>query len=183
MQIFQISVVSVGQWDGTVYTTVRTRARTSVIYLHSINPYQHLQQTNNTCSKLNYTVFSLSQEVNIELHPEGSPCSNCSSQTLNYLVYLHQTCHLDLTFLSQKDHVSVSQDLHSIATHQCNITNGLGQITCDSNQHFWVGYDILSHTLILHPHRPFDYCVTDAKVFLSWSLSANWQLQEEHSVA
>ena len=89
MQIFQISVVSVGQWD--VYT-VRTRARTSVIDLHSINPYQHLQQTNNTCSKLNYTVFSLSQELNIQLRPEGSPCSNCSSQTLNYLVYLHQTC-------------------------------------------------------------------------------------------
>ena len=29
----------------------------------------------------------------------------------------------------------------------------------------FIGYDDLSHTLILHPHCPFDYCINDAKVF------------------
>ena len=50
-------------------------------------------------------------------------------------------------------------------TNQCNITNGVGQITRDSGQHFWVGYDTSSHELILHPYCPLDYCVNDAVVF------------------
>ena len=45
-------------------------------------------------------------------------------------------------------------------THHCNITNGLGHITRDSGQQFWVGYDSQSDGLILHPHCPFDYCVS-----------------------
>ena len=50
-------------------------------------------------------------------------------------------------------------------TNQCNITNGLGKITRDSSEHFWVGYDNSSQELILHPYCTFDYCVNDAKVF------------------
>jgi len=30
-------------------------------------------------------------------------------------------------------------------TNNCTIRNGVSQITCDSNQHFWVGYDHQSH--------------------------------------
>ena len=79
---------------------------------------------------------------------------------------INQTCPpVDLTCLSQQDLVSVSQDLHMQYTNQCNITNGLGQITRDSGQHFWVGFNNLSHELILYSLCPFDYCVNDAKVF------------------
>ena len=38
------------------------------------------------------------------------------------------------------------------------VTNGIGQITRESHQHFWVGYDNQSHELILHPQCPLDYC-------------------------
>ena len=48
-------------------------------------------------------------------------------------------------------------------TNQCNITNGLGQITRDTNQYFWVGNS--SQELILHPHCPFYYCVNQRVVF------------------
>ena len=55
----------------------------------------------------------------------------------------------------------MSQDLQNV---QIN-ANGLGQITRDPGQQFWVGYADLSHELILHPHCPLDYCVSDAKIF------------------
>ena len=49
--------------------------------------------------------------------------------------------------------------------NQCNITNGLGQVTRDSSQHFWVGFNTSSHKLILHPYCLFNFCANDAKVF------------------
>lgn len=49
-------------------------------------------------------------------------------------------------------------------TSRCNITDGLGRITRDSHDQFWVGYD-QSHGLILHPHCPLDYCVSHTVEF------------------
>ena len=71
-ETFQVSVVALGQRNGTVPITVST------IYLGTGDLFgsQHHQQVNNTCTKLNYTVHSLSQRVGIELHAESSPCSN-----------------------------------------------------------------------------------------------------------
>ena len=59
-ETFQVSVVAVGQRHGTVPSRV-----VSTIY-QSANPShlpdsQHLQQVNNMCTKLNYTVLSLSE--------------------------------------------------------------------------------------------------------------------------
>ena len=82
-ETFQISVVAAGQRDGTVSSTVRSTASTSDINFHTINPNQYLQQTNSICTKLNYTLFSLSPEVNIQLYPEDSPCSNSYGRILN----------------------------------------------------------------------------------------------------
>ena len=49
--------------------------------------------------------------------------------------------------------------------HKCTITNVVGNITRDSGQQFWVGYDDQSHGLILNPLCPFDYCVSRAVNF------------------
>ena len=52
-------------------------------------------------------------------------------------------------------------------TNNCNITNGIGQITRKFDDMFWVGYDQTnqSHGLILHPNCSFDYCVNRTVVF------------------
>ena len=53
-------------------------------------------------------------------------------------------------------------------TNNCTITNGLGNITRNSGQHFWVGYDDTSQSddkLILHPLCPYNYCVNYEVVF------------------
>ena len=165
-EMFHFSVVAVGQRDGTVSSTVRSTARTNAIEFQPVDilDYQYLQQTRNTCTKLDYTVFSLSQEVKIELHPEGSPCLKYDSGLLKYLVKLNQTCPPGFN-ISKFKKSCVCEPRLAECTNQCNITNGLGQITRDPGQQFWVGYDDLSHELILHPHCPFDYCVNDAKIF------------------
>ena len=165
-ETFQISVVAVGQRDGMVSSTVRSTATINAIDIHQVNllDYQYLHKTNNTCTKLNYTVFSLSQKVNIELHPEGSSCFKYNGGLLTISVNLNQTCPPGFN-ISELAKSCVCEPRLAKYTNQCNITNGLGQITRDPGQHFWVGYDHLSDELILHPHCTFDYCVNDAKIF------------------
>ena len=159
-ETFQVSVVAAGQRDGVVSSIVRT---TDSINFHLLD-YQYLQQTNNTCTKLNYTVFSLSQKVFIKLYPEGSPCSLYYGRSLYFSVTINQTCPPGFN-ISKSARSCVCETRLAQYTNQCNIKNGLGHITRESNQHFWVGYDNLSHELILHPQCPFDYCVNDTKVF------------------
>ena len=73
-ETFQVSVVAVGQRNGTVPSRVISIINQEYHPSH-LPDSQHLQPANNTCTKLNYTVFSLSQYVVIELKPEDSPCS------------------------------------------------------------------------------------------------------------
>ena len=162
-----MSVVAVGQRDGTVPSTVRGTVSEILTDSNLVNllDYQYLQQANNTCTKLNYTVFSLSQLPTIYLYAEDRPCSNYGSvNELQISVNLNQTC-LPGFNISESERSCVCEPRLAKYTHQCNITNGLGQVTRDSGQVFWVGYDNQSHELILHPHCPFDYCVSHRVVF------------------
>ena len=167
-ETFQVPVVAVGQRKGTVSSTVRGTVKTdSITDSKSVNllDYQYLQQTHNACTKLNYTVFSLSWKVQIQLHPEGSPClKNIQGSIFLVELNLNQTCPPGFE-MSDSARSCICEPRLAQYTNQCNITNGLGQITHESSQHFWVGYNISSHELILHPHCPFDYCVNNAKVF------------------
>ena len=165
-ELFQLSVptVTVGQRSGTVFSTVRST--TASIDSHPVHllDYQYLQQTKNTCTKLNYTVFSLSQEVLLVLYPEGSPCSKYDGGVLHFYVKLNQTCPPGFN-ISESAKSCVCEPRLAQYTNQCNITNGVGRITRESNKQFWVGYDNLSHEPILHPQCPSDYCVKDTVVF------------------
>ena len=133
--------------------------------LIQLTSYQYLQHTNNTCTKLTYTVFSLSRKVHIKLHPGGSSqCSKYGGSSLHILVTINQTCPPGFN-ISVSARSCVCEPRLAQYTNHCNITNGVGQITRESSQQFWVGYDHSSHELILHPQCTFDYCVNDAKTF------------------
>ena len=54
-ETFQVSVVAAGQRDGTVPSTVRSITDQLE---GKVLDYQYLQQANNTCTKLNYTVLN-----------------------------------------------------------------------------------------------------------------------------
>ena len=162
-ETFETSVVAVGQRHGTV------PGRVVSIIVQNVNPghlqgSQHLQQAKITCTKLNYTVFSLSHAVRIDSHAEGSPCSffgGVYMYILNMYVKLNQTCPPGFNIsISNKSCVCEPRLANYTGEHKCSITNGVGKITRDSHQQFWVGYDNQSDGLILHPLCPFDYCVS-----------------------
>ena len=179
-ETFQVSLVAVGQRDGTAPSTVRSTINYSPLailadqYIQQTNKRfapgalldsQYLQKANNTCTKLNYTVFSLSDYVVIDLHAEGSWCSKFDYQYEPYIeVNVILTCPPGFN-LSKSARSCVCEPRLANYTHQCNITNGVGRIARDSGLHFWVGYDNQSHGLILHPLCPFDYCVSQTVAF------------------
>ena len=164
-ETFQVSVVAVGQRDGTVPSTVRSSIEQE-FHPGNLPDSQHLQQTNSTCTKLNYTVSSLSQTVNIELDAEGNPCSD--PDTLFISVNLHQFCPPGFNISeSEKEKLCVCEPRLANYTNTCTIINGVGNITRKSDRQFWVGYDNRSQSdkLILHPLCPYSYCVNDEVTF------------------
>ena len=93
-ETFQVSVVAVGQRRGTVPSRVVSIIDQGFHPGH-LPDSQHLQQANNMCTKLNYTVFSLFQEVQIQLHADDSPCSVVFATDMSLLyitVSLNQNC-------------------------------------------------------------------------------------------
>ena len=167
-ETFQVSVVAVGQRNGTVAAAVRSRTLSNAVYNIPVESggkgrgFQYLQQANNTYTSLNYTVFSLSSFVTLVLYADGT-CSTFSDK-LEFNLIMYRNCPPGFR-LSQSASSCVCEQRLERYTNQCYITNGLGRITLGSNQYFWVGYDNQSHGLILHPHCPFDYCVSQTVVF------------------
>ena len=97
-ETFQVSVVGVGQRNGAVPTGVRS---TTNDYANLLD-YQYLQKMN-TCTKLNYTVFSLSRFVDIDLHAECGPCLKLGAvRQLTVKVTLNLTCPPGLHFCDHK---------------------------------------------------------------------------------
>ena len=169
-ETFQVSVLAVGQRNGIVPSTVRS----IIQYPHQteadLKDDQYLQKTSNICTNISYTVSSLSSSVYIELHAEGNPCSksdiSCISRLLFISVNLNQTCPPGFN-ISKSARSCVCEQRLAQYTDKCNITDGMGRITRNSSQQFWVGYDDQSHGLILHSHCPFDYCVSHDEVVFS----------------
>ena len=170
-ETIQLSVVAVGQRNGSVPSIVRS----SISYFNSgyenanekpigahLQDSQYLQQARNTCTELNYTVFSLHQKVFIKLQPGGSPCSNVIHTVI--AVNLNQTCPPGFN-ISISNKSCVCEQRLAKYTNDCTISSGISQITRGSGHHFWVGYDHQSDELILHPYCPLDYCVNDTVVF------------------
>ena len=160
-ETFHVSVVAVGQRNGIVPSAVRSGFNYG--YLQG---FQYIQETNSTCTKLSYTVFALpTDEVNndllLELYADG-PCTTFSDELILQLD-IKQTCPPGFNLSIAESSCICGARVEEYTNH-CNITDGLGQITRDSHDQFWVGYD-QSHGLILHPHCPLDYCVSHTVEF------------------
>ena len=66
-ETFHVSVVAVGQRNGTVFGEVMSNIDQTVNPGH-LQDSQYLQETRTTCTQLNYTIFSLSQFVRMGLY-------------------------------------------------------------------------------------------------------------------
>jgi len=88
-ETFYVSVIAVGQRNGTIPTTVRGRLMHTPHTIHPfttighLQPLQYLQKTVNACTILNYTVFSLDTVV-LELYADG-PFSTCNNKLDLYM--------------------------------------------------------------------------------------------------
>ena len=150
-EIFTVSVAASSQRNGNFSAIVRARIQDNPG--SNLAGSQYAQQIyTNTCAQLDYTVFSLSDSVMLELYGDG-PCSSFS-YTLN--ISLNQNCPPGFN-ISEDKSCACEQRLQKY-TDLCNISSG--NITRDSRKTFWAGYDD-SDGLILHPNCPFDYCVND----------------------
>ena len=154
-ETFQTLVVSTGQRNGIVPAQVRSHMNRGKL-LSS----QYVQQTTKMCTTLKYTVFS-QQNVSLELYADG-PCSTFGN-TLILQLNINQKCPPGFN-ISQEESSCVCDQTLQKYTNKCNITNGLGQITRESDDTFWVGYDQY-HGLTVHPYCPFDYCVNNKVIF------------------
>ena len=163
-ETIHVSVVAVGQRNGTLPASVISHFLDTEPQYQSgnLHPFQYVQATNGTCTALNYTVFSLSyRNEYLELYA-GGPCSTFGNELVLKLDINH-ICPPGFS-LSREKRSCICNERLAKYTNSCDITDRLGQITRDSHQHFWVGYDP-SSGLILHPHCPLDYCVARSVEF------------------
>ena len=126
-EMFRVSVVAVGQRNGAVPSTVISSINKNHNPHDTLDPQYLQRKTNNTCTTLSYVVSSLSQNVYIDLHADGSPCN----AKLQISVNLYQTCPPGLN-ISESEKSCVCEPRLAQHKLQCNITNGLGQLTRDS---------------------------------------------------
>ena len=106
---------------------------------------QYVQKVNRTCTKLNFTVFSLSWYMTVELHADNSlyvQSFQClaNEYMLVIRVNLTQTCPPGFN-ISESEKSCVGEQRLAQYTQKCNITDRLGYITRDSGRQFWVGCD------------------------------------------
>ena len=157
-ETFQVSVVAVGQRYGIIPARAISHINRGNGRLQSS---QYVQQTTKMCTTLNYTVFSQYSMSQLELYADGS-CSTFGDK-LTVQLNINQTCPPGFD-IDQEESACVCDQKLKRYTKRCNITNGLGRITRKSDDTFWVGYNEFNE-LILHPHCPFDYCVSRTVVF------------------
>ena len=170
-ETFHVSVIAYGQRDGTIASAVRSYLDIQFpafqqnirVEGDNLQGYQYLQKAHNTCTTLNYTIFSLSQiPMSLDLYTDG-PCSTFGN-ALSLELIIDQNCPHGFN-LSESASSCVCEQRLAKYTNLCNITNGLGKITREPQNQFWVGYDNQSNELILHPFCPFDYRVSKTVVF------------------
>ena len=144
-ETFHISVVSC-YWQGNETIPALVRSCTNSGWLLSS---QYIQQTNRTCSTFSYSVFSQEDVSQIELY----------QHLLVFELNVNQTCPPGFD-ISQEKSSCVCDPVLQKYTNNCNITNGLGQMTSESDDTFDANQ---SCQLIVHPQCPFDYCVIGKK--------------------
>ena len=152
-QLLKLPVVATGQRDGIVPAVVRAFF-TDVHRNASLLQFQDTQNVLNNCTELYYQVYSsaANNSGTLVLYADG-PCST-NGKLLNIsLDFLD--CPHGFSLNPSEGTCECEPRLQEYTT-RCNITDR----TLERSGDFWVGYDNHTRGLILHPHCPFDYCIS-----------------------
>ena len=148
-QPFNVSMVTVGQTDGVVPSSVQ--AHLGPNSKAKMAAFQNSQNTKAQCTNLTFTLLSNNTSERITL-----ATGKCSVVEQYYKIHINVTllkCPKGFE-LSVSSAQCVCQKRLQVYTKKCTIDDQ--KIHRTSN--FWLGYDNATRGLILHPHCPFDYC-------------------------
>ena len=146
-ETFLVPVVAVGQRNGTVPAVVKSSLEDEQSMFDSL---QRAQSANNTCTALQYTIYSKSSKETMTLEAEG-PCLEMGELLIINITLLQ--CPTGFMLSNSTKGCTCEKRLQKY-TNNCNINSH----KIDRDGEFWVGVDSCFGGTILHPHCPFDYC-------------------------
>ena len=162
-QTFEIEVVAVGQRFGVVPATVR------VSKFDIVDPLQRLQEIENHCTKLHFTVRSSRRNETLLLNvdrqglTERIPNVNLLEfHQFKVLIHLN-SCPIGFLFDKKWNTCLCQQYLQSLRV-QCNFSS----YTVNRKAGQWIGLLPPTMNIVIHNHCPYDYCKSSA---LSLNLS------------
>ena len=153
----QVIVVALGQRNGTVPALIQAEV-VSGNKQAAIERLEASQAIPNTCSSIKYTVLAgvETNSVTIEVYPRDGPCQSTDGNVSIIAEIL--PCPVGFEFSqSQQACICDSRLVEGSFTTVCNINDQI----IYRNGEFWMGFDS-DKGLILHPHCPFDFCISEA---------------------
>jgi hypothetical protein len=156
-QTFDIEVVAVGYWDGTVPANIHAEFRHRME--EKLPKTQQIQSVGRQCTNLSYTIFfSESRKLLLKLRIITNE-RNSRSQTTSYIFLERKNCTLELVYNSFTKSCVCNPILVNIGI-ECD----LQALKIKRRSPFWVNATF-THLLpqrqsgvIVHNHCPFDYC-------------------------
>ena len=160
-QDFTISVVAVGQRDGTVPGVIHAKTKSTA----TISEFQESQATRRYCTDVTYTVFSSNPLEIIELSVASIQQSRSFTTVLPTPkeVFVHLlSCPLGFTLTEDPPKCDCTSQLH-----RYSFTCDIHSQTIQRPGGIWVGDSEATSngsnsTILLHEHCPFDYCIPAA---------------------
>lgn len=154
-----LMAVAYGQRNGTTPATVRANLFTRRFEPNSersrLGVFDNAQEIGPLCAELNYTIFSVNALDILNLYPDG-PCSNLGNP-FNILVRFRRPCPYGFSFF-ESEGVCICEERLQQYTNSCDISQQT--ISRSVGDTFWVGLDLETGGIILHPHCPLFYCTS-----------------------
>ena len=154
-QTFEIEAVAVGQRFGVIPASVRAETGINVI-----DQLQKLQDTEDHCTKLKFTVRSSNRNETMQLSIDGQTVpqwinnETIPDELLQFKIFITlEDCPLGFEFDSRRNICSCHQYLNSNGV-QCNFTT----YKINRNAQQWIGVLTPTNTVVIHQHCPYDYC-------------------------
>ena len=165
-QTFDIELVAVGQRFGVVPATVRAESE-----FDTVDHLYEIQDTQNHCTKLNFTVRSSRRNETLGLSVdnwdliEGIQNEGLAEfHQFKVVIYLN-ACPLGFVF-DKKQNICLCQLYLLSHGVQCNFSS----YTVNRNARQWIGLMPPTMNIVIHNHCPYDYCKSNA-LFLNLSIS------------
>ena len=149
-QTLEIEVATVGQMYGVAPASIRAKTTFGVI-----EQLQKIQNTENKCTKVMYTIKSSDSNVTIVLSVEQQNIRRLQNgQDYLKVNIVLLDCPLGFEF-DRKQNICVCYHLLLQYGVECNLTT----FTVNRNAHQWIGASTKTRqNVAIHQHCPYDYC-------------------------